>query len=68
MRDKVTAATVLANEIARTEREDGNAFYTAKLMTVRWMQSNGSSDEEIERLLGICLHPGDRQKISVTAA
>ena len=66
MRKKVNAATVLAEEIERTEREDSNAFYDAKLATVRWMQGNGSSDEAIEQLLGIRLHPRDRQKVSLT--
>ena len=65
---KVHAATILADEIERTEREDGSAFYAAKLMSVRFMQSNGFSDEQIERALGIRLRVEDRQKECVAAS
>lgn len=65
---KVHAATILADEIERTEREDGSAFYAAKLMSVRLMQSNGFGDEEIERMLGLRLRAEDRQKECLTAA
>lgn len=67
MVNKVNAATVLADEIERTEREDSNAFYDAKLVTMRWMQLNGSSDEAIEQLLGVRLHPRDRQRVPLSA-
>lgn len=62
MRHKVCATTVLANDIERTEREDPHAFYEGKISTIRWMQQNGSSDEMIERLLGVRLHPEHRQR------
>lgn len=58
---KIHAATILADEIERTEREDGSAFYDAKLMSIRLMQRNGFKDEEIERMLGIRLRVEDRQ-------
>ncbi len=56
----VNSTTVLADDIEEQERKDPNAFYGAKLITVRHMQKRGTPDAMIERLLGITIRPEHR--------
>jgi hypothetical protein len=53
--------TTIANWIDAEERRDPQAFYSAKLVSVRRLQKKGLSDATIEAALGITLKPEHRQ-------
>jgi hypothetical protein len=57
----VSIEEILAEEIDRAEADDPQAFYEAKLISVRIGRELGFSDAELEEALGIRLKPEDRR-------
>lgn len=56
----VSIEDILAKEIEETEAKDPDAYYEAKLVSVKVGREMGFSDAELEESLGIRLRPEHR--------
>jgi Zn-dependent peptidase ImmA (M78 family) len=65
MTSPVELSDLLAEVLPEINRENPDAAYRAKLVTVRQLQLKGMSDTVIEKALGISIRPADRVTVEV---